>query len=309
MYKSDEISIRNFQTEDIRTLKSIAKMNFDEESIGAIEQSRAIFAKTAHHHEGIVGTIFAWRNSFHDACTYFRIFVHPSFTFHVEEKLLQALFSFVSREHLDHLPLQTSLWETSCFLRKVYVQQGGKEVRRTYEPILRVNHVPSVPQQADSSIMTVQEIATQAHFREQLIQLTSKNYERTHLDNPVSKHVGQDVWEKLVFANDLITEGSYVYVDQDKEELVAYSLLHQSEDKDTLELGWCGSRYAASVERVSQLIHYQVGYAKKTGVKKLLGECDTTDEAAMHVLASFPFDPCSTWITYSIPARGSIEIR
>src|SRR5699024_675912 len=125
------------------------------------------------------------------------------------------LMNFLKREQLDHLPLQTSLWETSVGLRDVYETYGLIEMRKTYEPILEVKRIqlPSFVKN-NSYIKTVEDIATHDVLKEQLIQQIEKNYRLTHLDNPVSPTIGKDVWESLIFADDLIAAGSYVYVDE-----------------------------------------------------------------------------------------------
>ena len=47
--------------------------------------------------------------------------------------------------------------------------------------------------------------------------------------------------ERLIFADDLLPNGSYIYLDMDEEVIVAYSFLYESDRDDTLELGWCGT--------------------------------------------------------------------
>jgi len=309
MVTNNDCYIRTYKQDDYPAVKHIAATCHDTDAVEGIDQPHIIFAQTAVDNETIIGTVFAWRSTFHSACVYFRIFITPSPLAHsVSHKLLETLMNFLKREQLDHLPLQTSLWETSVGLRDVYETYGLIEMRKTYEPILEVKRIqlPSFVKN-NSYIKTVEDIATHDVLKEQLIQQIEKNYRLTHLDNPVSPTIGKDVWESLIFADDLIAAGSYVYVDEPTNEIVAYSLLHASEEKDTFELGWCGGKNKGDERFILTLIQHQIAYAQKSGIHNLLGEFDTTDEAAMLVLESFPFAPCPVWITYSLPVEKGLR--
>lgn len=96
---------------------------------------------------------------------------------------------------------------------------------------------------------------------------------------------------------DVITDGTYLCIDS-KEEVLAYSFLHESEEDDTLEFGWCGANNVRNVDLLLDLTKYQIEYAVKNNINFIIGEFDTTDNYAMEVLESLPFESCPTWITY-----------
>ncbi|MCR8642838.1 hypothetical protein NV379_09210 [Paenibacillus sp. N1-5-1-14] len=64
------------------------------------------------------------------------------------------------------------------------------------------------------------------------------------------------------------------------------------------EVGWRGVIEGESFEWIVQLTTEQIRYAMQIGVSTLTYEVDTTDPFAMKILASFPFQPAPTWVTY-----------
>ncbi len=290
--------MRKYRKEDKDQLKTIAKSCFDEDGISIIEQPNTTFARTALHEGEVVGTVFAWKSAFHSNCLYFRIYVAPSFRAEDIERALLEVLTEHAQKQKNLLPLQTSIWETSIGLKNLFEKNGFEECRRTYMPILQVEDALVPIFTLDSNIQTVEEMSQDKELANKLVELAQRNYTKTHMDNPVSKNIGQDVWKELVFAEDLLEKGSFVYAEEG--EIIAYSFLHTSDEKDTFELGWCGATRDNNQEMIRLLVQRQILYTKKQGVSKLLGEFDTTDEAAMSVLGSFPFEPCPTWVTYSL---------
>lgn len=292
--------MREYIKQDKDKLKTIAESYFDEDGIEIIEQNNTVFVRTALYEQQVVGTVFAWESAFHSNCLYFRIFVAPSFQGEdIEKALLEVITEHAQHQNNDLLPLQTSIWETSVRLKKLYETNGFEELRRTYMPILQVKDALICTSfTLDHNIQTIAEVSQDKELTNKLVELVQRNYTKTHIDNPVSENIGQDVWEKLVFAEDLLVKGSYVYLEGG--EILAYSFLHESDDENTFELGWCGASCDKNQEVIQTLVQRQVSYTKGQGVTNLLGEFDTTDEAAMSVLASFPFAPCPTWVTYSL---------
>ncbi len=302
MEKLDRIVIREYQSTDKNMLHEIARKCFEEDILPVIDQPNTLFDYTALHENQVIGTMFAWKSEFHSNCIYFRIFIDPSFRVeNIEKELLDVLIEHAEKQKVDYLPLQTSLWETSIGLKKLYKKYGFKELRRTYMPVLQVEDaLVSTPVALDSNIRTIEEISQDQKLKSKLVELVRRNYMETHMDNPVLENIEIAVWEQLVFAEDVIADGSFVYIDEYTEEIIAYSFMHLSDTVDTFELGWCGASPDESQENILSLVDCQIAYAHKQGVQKLMGEFDTTDEAAMGVLASFPFAPCPTWVTYSL---------
>ncbi|SER23810.1 hypothetical protein SAMN05216362_1642 [Piscibacillus halophilus] len=166
-------------------------------------------------------------------------------------------------------------------------------------PTLSVSDVnKDIPMSTEKYIIkTLRDVSMNEEWLKKLTNLVKNNYEKTHLVNPV---VGVDIkkWEKLILADDIILDGSIIYIDQDKKDVIAYSFLHQSEKSDTYELGWCGVEDNYNRELITQLTFHQICYAADHGVQYIVGEFDTTDHNAMEVLKTLPFQPSPTLITY-----------
>ncbi|PEB51119.1 GNAT family acetyltransferase [Bacillus pseudomycoides] len=265
-----------------------------------LESKKLRYTYAAYHETQLVGMFIAWRCDFHPHCTYFRILTNPSYAhMKIEEHLLHKVTKL---EQMD-LPLQTSTWETSVHLKEFYERNEFKEIRRTYMPSLTVKNAKNISplKECNSELYNLQTLSTiisNDHFMKKLVRLVKRNYEETHLDNPVGEHE-LETWEKMILADDILTEGSFIYLNAEKE-IIAYSFLHTSEKNDTLELGWRGTHAIHQLELLSQLALQQVMYANKHGYQFIQGEFDSTCVYGMEILKCLPFEPCPTWITYQM---------
>ncbi|WP_391209308.1 hypothetical protein [Psychrobacillus sp. L4] len=254
--------------------------------LGILKSKKLIFKQTAYIEGKLVGVIMAWKNDFHPYCTYFRLLTNPRFSsWNIESKLIAKLGK-------QNLPLQTSIWETATNLKQFYETNGFKEIRRTYMPTLKVDAV-DLEIVDDCSIRTLKEILFNPTLKINLLQFVRKTYEETHLDNPVAEKSLEE-WEKLL-VEDVLVEGSFIYLDKLEQNIKAYSFLHESDQPNTLELGWCGS---VEFDFLQSLLFKQLHYAKEHNVEFLQGEFDTTSPYAMFSLGVLPFEACPTWITY-----------
>lgn len=291
------LTIREYEARDEDQVKQLLSLCSEEMALlNIIKESQLAFAYVAFTEDKLIGLSVVWTGDLHRECMYFRICSHPFYQrTGVEEKLLSMVETF----NENHLPLQTSTWETSHYLNEFYRKSGFEEIRRTYTPTLNIadslDHFPI--DQTSGEIITVTGMLADKSLMEELVTLVKRNYEYTHQANPVKKMELAE-WRKLVLANDLIAEGSYVYLDESQENIVAYSFLHQSDTKKSLELGWCGSVDAECRRLIPKLILQQINFAIKHHVRFLIGEFDTTDDDAMEVLGAFPFKPSPAWVTY-----------
>src|SRR5699024_2856063 len=113
----------------------------------------------------------------------------------------------------------------------------------------------------------------------------------------------------LILCDDLLIDGSFVYLDKDGNSIKAYSFLHKSNTKNTLELVWCGAIDMETNYLIPRLIVYQINYARNRNIQVISGVYDTTDDYAIEVLISFPFAHCSNWIKYQKVGEKEINIR
>lgn len=191
-------------------------------------------AYVAYYKKDVVGIFFTWGSNFHPYCTYFRIYTHPFYSeLHIEEFLLNAIPKLENFK----LPLQTSIWETSAHFKNYYEQNNFMEIRRTYMPILDVRKIVSIDIVPNSNyhLQTLSNIVSNNNSLEKLAYLVKKNYEQTHLANPVASFPLQ-TWQEMILADDVLLDGSFLIIDGEHQ-IVAYSFLHTSEKDNTVELG------------------------------------------------------------------------
>lgn len=293
-----QIIIREYEKIDQEQLKVLLDLSFEEEDLLSIlNDSRYKFAYSAYANDELVGVAFGWISSFHPNCTYFKILSHPVYAYgDVIEKLLSKIESL---EFIDY-PLQTSIWETSLYAKGVYEQNGFKEIRRTYMPTLHLADFKEtvVPSNMEHrTFKSLANISSNTELVEQLLLLTKRNYEDTHKANPVAA-IELDEWKRLILAEDVVTEGSFVCLDSEEKDILAYSFLYETDDVHSYELGWCGCLSSQDKKIIPQLILEQIKYSNNQNVRSIVGEFDTTDSYALEVLRTFPFTPSPTWITY-----------
>lgn len=293
-----QIHIRPYKQLDKKAVKRLVKLNFEEENLLQLLSSPNLrTAFVAVQTDEVVGAGFNWKSAYHPSCHYFRILIEPSASAaDVASELLLALEETID----DDLPLQTSIWETNVLLAEFYKQNGFQLIRKTYMPELQISDISRWPQSdrciTGGNSVSLVDIAQDHQLVLELCTLVKKNYEQTHTDNQIA-NLNLMRWKELIFAEDIIMEGSLLLLDS-KEKIVAYSLLHQSDKEERLELGWCGSVNTQWKKSLPFLIQEQIHFASKHGYKTLLGEFDTTSPYAMEVMAGLPFPPCAAWLTY-----------
>lgn len=291
------LMIREYETKDEDQLKQLLSLcSEDIDLLNIINNSKFGFAYVALIKEKLVGLAFAWTSDWHPDCMYFRILSNP---FYYGSDIEAKLLSLAETFNENHLPLQTSTWETCYHLNVFYRKSGFEEIRRTYTPTLIVeDNLDYLPiDKTSEGLITLTAMLADESLMEKLVTLVKRNYENTHQANPV-KEMRPNEWRKLILADDLIADGSYVYLDQSQKNIVAYSFLHESGEEDSVELGWCGAIDAENRRLIPQLVSQQISYAMKHQIQFLIGEFDTTDDDAMEVLRSFPFKPSLAWVTY-----------
>jgi len=289
------VHIKNYEREDKEQLGQLLQICFEDDYLSKVLDSSSLkFSYSAFVENQLVGILIAWKNEFHPYCTYLRLLSNPLFNNDIEEKLL----SKVERE-IEYFPLQTSIWETSTKLQGVLERCGFKEIRRTYMPTLNVSDIKNVVTlniQENQNIKTLAEILCNEELIEKLTCVVKRNYQQSHLANPVAER-SIETWKNMILSKDIILNGSYVYLDEEKN-IIAYSFLHDSDNKGSFELGWCGLNNSLNKSYIIHLVNRQIRYAIDHDIHSIIGEFDNTDLYAMEVLKHFPFDPSPTWITY-----------
>ncbi|GKV68651.1 hypothetical protein NCCP2716_11490 [Sporosarcina sp. NCCP-2716] len=261
-----------------------------------LQDNKCEFAFSAEVQGKLAAVLFGWKSRFHPHCTYIKTVSDPELA---DDESLSSLLAEADRYEALSYPLQTSIWETAPGLKSVYTGNGFTEIRRTYMPELLLSHVPlEEPPEKRLDGQAVQSIAELSEdARMQVVSLAKRIYEETHQVNPPADRSVSE-WEQVVFAEDTIEDGSFVWMDTKADEIIAYSFLHTSEKVGAYELGWCGYIKEADPSILSELVRHQLYYAAIHHIHTLIGEFDTTDPYATEVLKRFPFAPCATLITY-----------
>lgn len=268
-----------------------------------IQRDKFTFLYVAYDNERAMGILVGWINEHHPNCTYIRILSNADDPrYDVEQALLSRV---TSREMLTY-PLQTSIWETARHMKRFYEGNDFKEVRRTYMPKLGIAKAKSdagIPYENKQHIRSLNEIYSNESLMNRLAALVKRNYEKSHRVNPV-KSFEIARWKKLILAEDVLMQGTYVSLNDAGSEIVAYSFLHHSEDEQTYELGWCGCREEQDKDMLLELIQQQIDDADDKQIAYLLGEFDSTDMYAMEVYQGFPFIPSTPWLTYHLKEKS-----
>jgi len=254
--------------------------------------------------EQMVGSAFGWKMKFHPYCTYISIAALPQHEIEVSDSLLSMINAYSAIEY----PLQTTIWETNTNLCHVLEKHNFNIVRRTNITKFDLSKAPPIEEVIQiynlasytHDVRSLQEIKSDEVFKTQLIHLARDTYENSHTINPLGVH-DFDVWDKLVFGEDTILEASYVVVNNG--EVLAYALIHESEESNQLELGWRGTKSNESIHLIQLLTIYQAHYAKHLGYTYVQAEIDDTDPYSMVMLDYFPFAPSPTLITYQLAVK------
>ncbi|WP_026909185.1 hypothetical protein [Paucisalibacillus globulus] len=281
--------IKKYTTADEDKLKKlITTLNVDSDSLYLTKSPNYICSYAAYEKEEMVALIVAWKSSFHPFCTYFKIISHPEYT------ALGELIAEVEQNGMAY-PLQTGVDEGTV-LDHYYLEQDFDLIRKTYLPKINLSNSPGIFSMPNN-VKTIHEISSNATLVTNLVSLVKRIYEETHTVNPVAEFE-LEKWREMIFAEDLLAEGSYVCLDKSGEEVLAYSFLHEAETNDTVELGWVGSRTIFEMEYIISLVGLQMAYAKQKGYQFMEGEFDTTDPYAMNVLSHFTIPINSVLNTY-----------
>jgi hypothetical protein len=290
------IVIKKYEEQEEKHLKELFSLCFEDvKLLNILNKNRYIFAYSAFLENELVGVMFSWQSSFHPYCTYFRILVNP---FYNSLNITEQLLSRIEDLRTKNVPLQTSVYETVNSLISTYKENGFNVIRRTYSPTLKVSDVVDyIPHNIENhQIKNLGEVLSDEWLMRELTYFVKSIYEKTHEANPTADFE-IDTWRKLILVDDLVKNGSYIYLDKNEKSINAFSFLHESEESDSLELGWCGAAEDEHKILIPQLFFHQVNYAIKNGFQFIIGEFDSTDEYTMEVLNNFPFSPSPTWMT------------
>ncbi|MGE7920797.1 GNAT family acetyltransferase [Viridibacillus sp. NPDC093762] len=287
--------MKKYTGNQLDEVKDLMKYSYEEPFVlHIVEQLKYEFAYMAYEEQNLVGLIVTWKSKLHPYCLYFRVYSNP-YTSQNSQKVVLQLLQYVKRNEVLELPLQTSLWESSKKQMELYEQLDMKIIRKTYMPKLDLNQHFQALDQSNFEVKTLKDIMDNQSLMEQLTVLVKRNYEETHLVNPVADLPLKE-WQKLY--DDAILEGSFLLCNPVNQNIIAYSFLHETEVQTELEIGWSGVDQIMHLPLLQLLTYNQITYAKTNGYEVLIGEFDTTSPYALEILELFPNESCPTWITF-----------
>lgn len=290
-----EITVRNYEKKDEVQLKKLMIICSEEHLLNLVDSSDLKLAVTVFVENLFVGCMIVWTNKFHPHCTYFKILIHPQY---FETEIAEKLLSKLDELEGIKLPLQTSIWESAINLKILYEKKGFKEIRRTFlTKLLTADFKVHILINENLRIKSLQEIVTNELLFENLTGLVKRNYQQAHLVNPVADKE-LSVWKKFILSEDIDLIGSYVLLNNEESDILAYSFFYILEELDTMEFGWCGADEYQNVKSIQQLIRKQLQYAVQHNIKSIVGEFDTTDFYAMEIFRHFQMPLSKTLITY-----------
>ncbi|KMK75831.1 hypothetical protein AB990_11240 [Alkalihalobacillus pseudalcaliphilus] len=289
------VDVRRYGQSDEQALQQLLKENKADSSYMALIQSEKYTAAFgAYVEKRLVGIIIGWENAFHPSSTYVKFLIDSQY-----RQLDVAPFLFNELvEHVKRGFIQISVWESEKEVIHTLQMNQFNEIRRTYMPTLELNNIELKVQFSDSvgRITTLGEMVSTPQLMKQLVRLVQQNYEETHRANPVA-HMSVEQWEKLVMAEDIISEASFVYVDE-KNEIIAYSFLHAGEDEMTNEFGWCGVKDLNQIDILPYLATEQMIWSREQGKTYITGEFDSTSPYARALYQDLPFQKSPAWLTF-----------
>src|SRR5699024_1354615 len=128
-----QFTIQKYKNKDEEQLKHLLHLCFEDETLLSVLNSTHLeFAYVAILGNELLGPTFAATSRRHPYCTYLRVLGHPLYRrLAIAEKLLSMV------EKSRKSTWQTSTWETSNRLKRLYMSKNVRESRRTYMPHLQ----------------------------------------------------------------------------------------------------------------------------------------------------------------------------
>lgn len=290
--------ITKYTAEDEEKLKNlIGRTDKDSSVLPITRRTNCIASYAAYENREMVGFIVAWKSKMHPFCTYFRCLTSSN-----HEALNKRLLEYVESELSESdYPLQATLDASSNLID--YYHNQFILVRKTYLPTVILSEIPYHNSLVEHpKIVSIETIKDNSRIIKKLTSLVKRIYKETHQVNPVAEFNLQ-FWESMIFAEDLIEEGSFLYLG-DNNEILAYSLLHKTERSDTVELGWKGSNSISNLSKIILLVELQLDYAVQKGFHLMEGEFDDTDAYALAVLNHFSLSRDTVLHTFQKHLKG-----
>ena len=200
--------------------------------------------------------------------------------------IFQELFS-LSKSKKFQIATSSKNTATVSFLEKC----GFDIARKCYTPQLKLTS--SEPSDRQIDFRSLDELSFSQ--KEEVLKLQLENYRKFHQDiNPLSATISFRRWKEIIL-EELDQQHSYVLVKEGTME--AYILCYESEDKDSIDIGYVGGKDSRKIEE------YLTFY--KQALNQLFIEfstveieADNVDPFAYALLNEFEYDNSESWDSY-----------
>jgi GNAT superfamily N-acetyltransferase len=273
---------------------------------------RCLRTVVAVEHGQPVGFGSAWTNSFHPHALYVGVNVHPA---RRRQGIGSRLLEAVAGAGAPGLPLQGCTWETSAEGVRFALRHGFAEVRRTWEPVLRLADVDVAAlacfeercRTAGYRLASLAELPQGpreqiglrlvTRHKKQMTELLTEMYTATHTINPP---LPMDFVGWFDILRDGPPDNAASFVAFQDEQVIAMSLA-ECDEPDAPNLMWCGvkaSHRQHERDLMLALAVRQIAHMAGRGATQLQAEFDSTDPWAMLLMGALPFGPAPSWVTF-----------
>lgn len=237
--------------------------------------------------ERVTGVGSLSKNELHPYREYVNIYVQPKKRrIGIGKSIFEELLSLPKSKKFQAATSSKNI-ATVSFLEKC----GFDIARKCYTPQLK--HTFSEPSDKQMDYKSLNELSFSQ--KEEVLKLQLENYQEFHQAiNPLSTTISFRRWKEIIL-EELDQQHSYVLVKEGT--MAAYILCYESEDKDSIDIGYVGGKDSRKIEE------YLTFY--KRALNQLFIEfstveieADNVDPFAYALLNEFEYDKSESWDAY-----------
>lgn len=242
----------------------------------------------AFHSEEVIGIGSISINELHPYREYINVFVHlDKRRTEIGKTIFKELLSLSKSKKFQGATSSKNI-ATVAFLEKC----GFHPARKSYTPQLKKNASLLL---SDRKINTKSFDELSSHQSDELLKLQLENYREFHQEiNPLSDKISFNRWKEMI-SIDLDREHSQVFVKEGTIE--AYILCYESEDINSIEIGYIGGKDANKLEEYLTFYKQAISHLF-TKFKIIEIEADDVDSFAYALLNEFEYERSESWDTY-----------
>ena len=238
--------------------------------------------------KAVIGIGSISKSELHPYRDYINVYVQPEKRRNgIGTSIFRGLFSFSQTKRFQAATSSKNTTAVS-FLEEC----GFHLTRKSYTPQLKKNASLLL---SDRKINTKSFDELSLHQTDELLKLQLENYREFHKEiNPLSDKISFNRWKEMI-SLDLDREHSKVFVKDGTIE--AYILCYESEDINSIEIGYIGGKDANKLEEYLAFYKQALNHLF-TKFKIIEIEADDVDTFAYALLNEFEYETSESWDTY-----------